>query len=104
MEKFYYPTAGKLREIFADHCNLSMEQYEEISRRVMDLVQGFQDVEPMQNQEVKVMEMNIIFEFLYNTKELGLKEYHELIDMIIEIEKKAKEHIIRMAAEEGVRL
>ena len=29
--EFHYNTTGKLREIFAENCNLSMEEYEEIS-------------------------------------------------------------------------
>ena len=78
MEKFYYPTAGKLREIFAEHCNLSMEQYEEISEQLIDLVADYQENKPEAEIEKRENVLKTIFDFLFNTKELTLKEYLDL--------------------------
>ena len=85
MVAYYYDTCGKLREIFAEHCNLSMEQYEEISGRLIDLVSEIQELDgegTFDDAERKADELNVIFEFLLNTKEITLEEYNELCNMV----------------------
>lgn len=88
---FYMDTTGKLREIFAEHCNLSGEQYEEISGRLIFLVADIQMLEE-KSEEVKLAdaakeadELGVIFEFLLNTKELTLEEYNALCNMVGEL-------------------
>lgn len=88
---FYYDTCGRLRAIFAEHCNLSGEQYEEISKRLIYLVSDIQMLE--EKDEALTLEqvvdgaeqLGIIFEFLLNTKELFLEEYNDLCNMVGEL-------------------
>ena len=85
---YYYDTCGKLRDIFTKHCNLSMEQYEEISGRLIDLVaeiQEFDNEGTYAEAERKANELGVIFEFLMNTKEITLEEYNDLCNMVGEI-------------------
>ena len=87
MRNYYVDTCGKLREIFAEHCNLSMEQYEEISGRLIDLVAEIQETYDggcgsFVEAENKANELGVIFEFLLNTKEVTLKEYNDLCDLV----------------------
>ena len=81
MNSYYKDTCGRLREIFAEHCNLSMEQYEEISRRFVEREADIQEEEPLNDIDTEINDMCVIFEFLYNTKELNEKEYNELVDL-----------------------
>ena len=88
---YYMDTTGKLREIFAEHCNLSGEQYEEISGRLIDLVGDIQMLEEKSDEltladaEKAAEELGVIFEFLLNTKELALEEYNNLCNMVGEL-------------------
>ena len=88
---FYCDTCGKMREIFAEHCNLSGEQYEEISGRLIDLVSDIQMLEEKSDEltladaEKAAEELGVIFEFLLNTKELTLEEYNALCNMVGEL-------------------
>ena len=88
MVSYYYDTCGKLREIFAEHCNLSMEQFEEISGRLIDLVAEIEEFDgegTYPEAERKANELGVIFEFLLNTKEVTLAEYNDLCNMVGEI-------------------
>ena len=88
MVSYYYDTCGKLREIFAEHCNLSMEQFEEISGRLIDLVAEIEEFDGEGTDpeaERKANELGVIFEFLLNTKEVTLAEYNDLCNMVGEI-------------------
>ena len=101
MAAYYYDTCGKLREIFAEHCNLSMEQYEEISAQFIYLVADIQDMEPMAEIEKRIGYMLAVFEFLYNTKELFDKEYTELQELVEKIRSDAEKEIVCRAMAEG---
>ena len=85
MNGFYYDTCGKLREIFAEHCNLSGEQYEAISGRFIDLVTDIQEGEPQVEIAKKISDMGVIFNFLVDTKELTMEEHFALLDMTRDI-------------------
>ena len=88
MAAYYYNTSAKMRDIFAEHCNLSIEQYEEISGRLINLVAEVQEFGGEGTfAEAKRMadELNVIFEFLLNTKEITLQEYNDLCNMAGEI-------------------
>ena len=93
---FQFNTSGRLQEIFAEHCNLSMEQYEEISRRFTELAEEYRDGTPMAEIEPQKEELSIIFDFLYNTKELTIREYNDLCNMVGEIEKTAFKELVSM--------
>ena len=85
MKNYYRDTCTELRGIFSEHCNLSMEQYEEISGRLIDLVSEIQELDgegTFDDAERKADELNVIFEFLLNTKEITLEEYNELCNMV----------------------
>ena len=85
MKNYYVDTCGQLRNIFTEHCNLSMEQYEEISGRLIDLVCEIQELDgegTFAEAERKADELGVIFEFLLNTKEVTLEEYNELCNMV----------------------
>ena len=88
---YYMDTSKKLREIFAEHCNLNAEQYEEISGRLIYLVADIQMLEEksedvtLAEAEIEANELGVIFEFLLNTKELTLKEYNDLCNMASEL-------------------
>ena len=93
---FYCDTCGKLREIFAEHCNLSGEQYQEINRRLINLVSDIQMLEEKSEEltladvETEAEELGVIFEFLLNTKELTLEEYAALSNMVVEMDDAAR--------------
>lgn len=96
---YYMDTTGKLREIFAEHCNLSGEQYEEINGRLIYLVADIQMLEE-KSEEVKLAdaakeadELCVIFEFLLNTKELTLKEYNDLCNLAGELAEAAQKAV-----------
>lgn len=90
---YYYDTNEKMREIFTKHCNLSMEQYEEISGRLIDLVAEIQEFDgegSYPEAERKANELGVIFDFLLNTKEVTLQEYNDLCNMVGEIANEAE--------------
>lgn len=99
---FDYNTCGKLREIFTEHCNLSMEQYEEISGQFIFLVSDIQDCEPQAEIEKRMDYMRAVFEFLYNTKELTMKEHYELNQLLDDVWDKALRTIAELASREGM--
>lgn len=88
---YYMDTTGKLREIFAEHCNLSCEQFEEISGRLIYLVADIQMLEEKSEEltladaEKAAEDLGVIFEFLLNTKELTMEEYNALCNMTGEL-------------------
>lgn len=87
MRNYYVNTCEKLRDIFTAHCNLSMEQYEEISGRLIDLVAEIQETDDggcgsFAEAERKANELGVIFEFLLNTKEVTLMEYNDLCNLV----------------------
>lgn len=96
---FYMNTWGKMREIFAEHCNLSCEQYEEIDGRLIDLVSDIQMLEEKSEEltladaEKAAEDLGVIFEFLLNTKELTLEEYNALCNMVGELEDAAQKAV-----------
>lgn len=96
---FYMDTTGKLREIFAEHCNLSGEQYEEINGRLIDLVSDIQMLEEKSEEltladvEKAAEDLGVIFEFLLNTKELTLKEYNDLCNLVGELAEAAQKAV-----------
>ena len=96
---FYCDTCGKLREIFAEHCNLSGEQYEEIDGRLIDLVSDIQMLEEKSEEltladaEKAAEDLGVIFEFLLNTKELTLEEYNALCNMVGELAEAAQKAV-----------
>lgn len=85
MKNYYVDTCGKLRDIFTEHCNLSGEQYEEISGRLIQLlteIQEFDGEGTYPEAERQANELGVIFEFLLNTKEITLKEYNDLCNLV----------------------
>ena len=93
MKTYYVDTCGQLRDIFTEHCNLSMEQYEEIRGRLIDLVSEIQEFDgegTYAEAEGKANELGVIFEFLMNTKEITLKEYNDLCNMVGKIAEDAR--------------
>ena len=85
MKNFYYNTNEKLRGIFSDHCNLNMEQYEVICGEFLYLEADIQEEEASAEILKRAEKMGIIFDFLYETKELTLKEHAALKDMVSEM-------------------
>ena len=88
-----------MREIFSEHCNLSLEQYEEISGQFIYLLADWQDGEPMEEIEKRSGYLRAVFEFLFNTNELTLKEHYELNEMLDAINDGAQ----RMACAEALK-
>ena len=74
-------TDEKLLEIFREHCNLSCEEYEEIRRLFIELVADVQDGRPLAGIQMQAEEMANVFTWLYNVKELTLKEYNDLCNL-----------------------
>ena len=101
---FHYDTTEKLREIFAYHCNLSMEQYEEISGQLLYLVADFQEKEPQWEIENRIGYLQNVIDFLFNTKELTVKQHTELQDMLNDIWEKAVQTAAALAVQGGTRL
>lgn len=93
---YWYDTDGKMKEIFSEHCNLSPEQYEEISRRLIDLVCSIQMLEEkaedvnLADTLEEIDDMGVIFDFLYNTKVLTIYEYNEMCNMVMQMEEAAR--------------
>lgn len=98
---FYSNTYGKLREIFSEHCNLSLEQYEVISGEFIYLIADIQDGKPQEEIEERMHKMRIIFDFLLETKELTRKEHIALHELVDDIWESAQEEIIQAAMREG---
>lgn len=90
MKNFYYDTTTKLRGIFSDHCNLSMEQYEAIGGEFLYLEADIQEEEANAEILKRAEKMEIIFDFLYETKELTLKEHAALKDMVSDMLEKGQ--------------
>ena len=95
MRNYYVDTCGKLRDIFTEHCNLNMEQYEDISGRLIDLLAEIQEIDEegcgsFAEVERKAGELNVIFEFLLNTKEITLKEYNDMCNLVNSMENDAR--------------
>lgn len=90
MKNFYYNTNEKLRKIFSDHCNLNMEQYEVICGEFLYLEADIQEEEASAEILKRAEKMGIIFDFLYETKELTLKEHAALKDMVSDMLEKGK--------------
>ena len=101
MRAYYYDTCARLVKIFTEHCNLSPEQFEEISAQFIYLVSDIQDHEPMEEIEKRVSYMRAAFAFLFNTKELTLKEHAELEEMLETIRTDAEKEIVQTAIREG---
>ena len=99
--KYHYNTSGKLREIFSEHCNLSLEQYEEVSSQFSYLVTDISTGEPQADIEKRMDYMRAVFEFLYNTKELTLKEHYELNQLLEDVWDTALSMAATLALEGG---
>ena len=74
----------RLAEIFKDHCNLSNEQYAVLAEQLLILAEDAKDQE-FENALVTIDELGVIFDFLYNTRELTLQEYNDLCNLTGEI-------------------
>ena len=92
MAEFYFDTDKKLVEIFTEHCNLSGEQYEWISGEFIYLVADIQEDEPETAIDERIEKMNIVFEFLLETKELTLEEYNDLCNLASDVRKGGGNH------------
>lgn len=88
---FYRDVDAKLREIFSEHCNLSAEQFNEIKKRMIYMVATIQDNYPFGDVEEYAEELNTIFAFMVNTRELTLVEYNELCNFVNGMADEAKE-------------
>ena len=81
MAAFYFDTDKKLVEIFTEHCNLSGEQYEWIRGEFIYLVEDIQDEENGREIDERIRKMKTVFDFLLETKELGLAEHAALFEL-----------------------
>ena len=90
MKNFYYNISEKLRQIFQEHCNLSGEQYEAISGEFLYLEADIHEEEASAEILKRAEKMEIIFDFLYETKELTLKEHAALKDMVSDMLEKGQ--------------
>lgn len=91
MAVFYYNTDKKLQDIFAEHCNLSTEQYSEIRKRLIYLVAGIQDGYEQEAERQEADELGTIFDFLLHTKEITDEEYNALENMMSELWEQAEQ-------------
>ena len=87
MRAYYVDTSWKLLEIFMKHCSLSLEQFDEISLRLLDLVTEVQETDEggcgsFDEVERKANELFVIFKFLLNTKEITLEEYNNVCNLV----------------------
>ena len=87
---FYVDTDAELIRIFSEHCNLSCEQYEEIRAQFIYLIADYQDDEPAEEIEKRIQYLTAIFEFLFNTKELSMKEHYEMGLLLEQIQNEAE--------------
>ena len=90
MKKFYFDTDTKLREILAENEELGAAQYEELTEQFIYLICDYQEDEPQEEIERRTGYIRAIIEFLYNTKELTLKEHMELGELLEQIMEEAK--------------
>ena len=95
MRSYYVDTCGKLMDIFTEHCNLSLEEYEEIRSRLIDLVVEVQETDEngcgsFDEVERKASELGVIFEFLMKTNEITLTEYNALCNLVGKLRDDAK--------------
>ena len=101
MKTFYYDTDKRLREIFAEHCNLCGEQYEWIRGEFTCLVADFQESEPQAEIEKRMERMRTVFDFLYETKCLTVGELTEVNELLSEIWETAMQIIAKAALKAG---
>ena len=104
MERFSYYTANKLREIFSEHCNLTLEQYAALTERLEELVDMYQENRPEEETEKQADDLRVIFDFMLDAKELTLKEHmelHEMLEEMAEQAEKIRTKIIREVIKEG---
>ena len=104
MERFSYYTANKLREIFSEHCNLTVEQYAALTERLEELVDMYQENRPEKEMEKFADNLGVIFDFMLDTKELTLKEHmdlHEMLNEMAEQAGKIRAELVRKAMAEG---
>lgn len=85
MAAFYFDTDKKLVEIFTEHCNLSVEQYEWIRGEFIFLVADIQDEEDGREIDKRVAKMETVFDFLLETKELTLAEHNALHNLAVKV-------------------
>ena len=85
MKTYYIDTDARLLDIFREHCNLSSWQYEFIRKEFFFLKCDIQEEEPAAEIEKRCDKLHVIFDFLYETKELDLKEYTEICDLVEEM-------------------
>ena len=90
MARFYYYTANRLREIFSEHCNLTVEQYAALTERLEELVDMYQENRPEEETEKQADDLRVIFDFMLDAKELTLKEHMELHEMLEEMAEQAE--------------
>lgn len=94
-------TCEKMRQIFAEHCYLDMDEYEEISGRLIDLVAEVQEMDAegtYEDAERKANELGVIFEFLIYVHKISLYEYNELCNMtgrIMEAAEQARDGVLK---------
>ena len=91
MKSFYCDTNKKLREIFKNHCNLSVEQFEELDQEFLYLVTDYQEEEPKEEIKKRTDYLAAVIDFLFNTKELNLEEHTALINLLEEIQEEGGE-------------
>lgn len=101
--EFHYNTTGKLAEIFAENCNLSMEEYEEISGQFLYLVTDIQEGEPQEEIEKRMEYMRAVFEFLYNTKQTWLEQQYRLNQLLEDVWETAQRTMAMLAGREEAR-
>ena len=104
MARFYYYTANRLREIFTGHCNLTVEQYAALTERLEELVDMYQENRPEEETKKMVHNLQVVFEFMLDAKELTQKEYielHEMLEEMAEQAEKIRAEIIRKTLTEG---
>lgn len=80
---------NKLVKIFRDHCCLSCEEYEELRERLINLEALIADGEKEEALK-EAAGMAVIADWLYNVKELTLKEHYELGELIEDLQEKAE--------------
>ena len=80
-KEYFINIPGKLVEIFQDHCNLSCEEFEELRSRLDNLMFMIQDDEKEEAKK-EAEALIVIVDWLYNVKELTLKEHYELGELI----------------------
>ena len=90
---------AKMAEIFRDHCNLDNYQYAEIQRRLIKMAEGLIE-EEWEDVIDGSQEMGVIIEFLFNTKELTLKELNDLSNSVNDMANQAAEEMIDRAVDQ----